>query len=535
MWRPRSTYAVVLAIVPAVLLTTLALAEPFAARPDAASRDDNPASASTDAIGTCPATQVTVLFPPEVAGDYQAGRALFGPQLDETGVTGDVVLADDGTGTATDACEPLINGFEIAGNIALVDRGDCLFTEKVKAAQDVGATAVIVANNAGDEVIPMGGDDPTIVIPSAFIGQTDGQTIRVPPLVQATVAFVASDAGDPTELCSRPSPMGVSVSTTSPAPLLYSGTAGMRVRSLFNPNLKFILSNNHVLGAAAPTLCPDTAAPGTRAIQPSSGDLGFDPGPDPQYVIGATVATVPIDFSPAASNLVDAAIAFTTEDLVATNILGIGNPTPVLALPSPGMAVTKAGRTTRVTVGTVSSVGTTSNVNYGATCGVARFVNQVVITPGTFSDGGDSGSTILDAATLAPVAHLFAGSDTTTIGNPMLFVYLLMRVFVDAPSAANSQTELVQEMQALDYEPEIRRLMDIQAVEEERIFQNAGVVGMGVGLNEAGTGYAFVIYVDQLNTALQASLPTTIEGVPVRIEESGEFRSYPKKGGATLR
>ncbi len=37
-----------------------------------------------------------------------------------------------------------------------------------------------------------------------------------------------------------------------------------------------------------------------------------------------------------------------------------------------------------------------------------------------------------------------------------------------------------------------------------------------------------VIYVVQLTDALKASLPTALEGYPVRIEESGEFR--PLKG-----
>lgn len=121
---------------------------------------------------------VTVHSPASIAGDYVAGGATFGPSLDETGLTSDVVLADDGTGTSSDACEPLINGGAINGNIALIDRGDCNFTVKVKNAQNVGAIAAIVANNQGDDVLTMGGTDPTITIPSVFIGQSDGATIK---------------------------------------------------------------------------------------------------------------------------------------------------------------------------------------------------------------------------------------------------------------------------------------------------------------------------------------------------------------------
>ena len=114
----------------------------------------------------------------EVAGvTYEGTGAAFGPAPPpEPGVAGDVVLADDGTGTTTDACEPLV-GFP-AGAIALVDRGGCGFTVKVKNAQDAGAVAVIVANNVAGPPITMGGSDPTIAIPSAMVSRADGTAIK---------------------------------------------------------------------------------------------------------------------------------------------------------------------------------------------------------------------------------------------------------------------------------------------------------------------------------------------------------------------
>ena len=130
-------------------------------------------------IWTSPTSHtVTVNSPAGIAGDYTAGGALFGPSLDEIGITGDVVLVNDGVGTASDGCQALINGGAIAGNIALVDRGSCNFTVKVKNAQLVGAVAAIVVNNVGDGVMTMGGSDPTVVIPSVFIGQSNGTTIK---------------------------------------------------------------------------------------------------------------------------------------------------------------------------------------------------------------------------------------------------------------------------------------------------------------------------------------------------------------------
>ena len=61
--------------------------------------------------------------------------------------------------------------------IAVIDRGKCLFIEKVKNAQRAGAIGAIIVNNQGDGVLTMRGRDPTITIPSVFIGQSDGATI----------------------------------------------------------------------------------------------------------------------------------------------------------------------------------------------------------------------------------------------------------------------------------------------------------------------------------------------------------------------
>jgi extracellular elastinolytic metalloproteinase len=65
---------------------------------------------------------VVVNAPPSIAGTYAAQGAEFGPALNTAGVTGDVALANDGTGTASDACEAIVDG-SVAGKIALIDRG----------------------------------------------------------------------------------------------------------------------------------------------------------------------------------------------------------------------------------------------------------------------------------------------------------------------------------------------------------------------------------------------------------------------------
>jgi hypothetical protein len=121
--------------------------------------------------------------PAVIAGNYLVGTASFGPPLSASGVTGNVVLAldpSDASGTSTtDACSPLTNAAAVAGNIAILDRGTCSFVVKVKNAQNAGAIAVLVADNAaGSPPGGLGGADPTINIPSVRITLADGNTIK---------------------------------------------------------------------------------------------------------------------------------------------------------------------------------------------------------------------------------------------------------------------------------------------------------------------------------------------------------------------
>lgn len=102
------------------------------------------------------------------------GTALFGNALDATGVTGNVQLS-----SVLDGCTAIPAG-SLTGKIGLVERGTCNFTVKVKNAQNAGASAVIIYNNAtnGDTVGNMSGTDATITIPSVLISNTEGEYIK---------------------------------------------------------------------------------------------------------------------------------------------------------------------------------------------------------------------------------------------------------------------------------------------------------------------------------------------------------------------
>ena len=77
-----------------------------------------------------------------VTANYGASPAAFGPQLDTSGITGNVVVA-----VPADGCTAITS--PVAGGIAVIDRGACDFSLKVLNAQLAGAIAVIVANNQG--------------------------------------------------------------------------------------------------------------------------------------------------------------------------------------------------------------------------------------------------------------------------------------------------------------------------------------------------------------------------------------------------
>jgi PA domain/FlgD Ig-like domain len=125
-------------------------------------------------LGGQPELQIN--SPGGIAGLYTVQTATFGAALTLAGVSGDVVLADDGVVPINDGCEAITNN--LAGKIALIDRGTCTFALKTKNAQDQGAIGVIIANNVAAGLPGMGGADPTITIPAVGISQADGNLIK---------------------------------------------------------------------------------------------------------------------------------------------------------------------------------------------------------------------------------------------------------------------------------------------------------------------------------------------------------------------
>jgi hypothetical protein len=140
----------------------------------------NVAAAAPSVLSGTPRLVVSGNFP-AVNGTYVVGTASFGPPLNAAGVSADVMPVVDqpnGTGLACDPLSPL-NAVAVNGRIAMVDRGVCGFTVKVKNAQDAGAMGVLVVDNVAGAPPPgLGGTDPTITIPAVRITLADGNALK---------------------------------------------------------------------------------------------------------------------------------------------------------------------------------------------------------------------------------------------------------------------------------------------------------------------------------------------------------------------
>lgn len=258
----------------------------------------------------------------------------------------------------------------------------------------------------------------------------------------------------PTDRWPRPAPIGVSTGH----PDITAGTIGARVT---DGTSIYALSNNHVYANV------NNAFLGDDVIQPGT----YDGGSLPNDFIGTLSDFEPLSFCQVfwiwlicpETNTIDAAIADvvdpgTLEPLVDTSTPSDGYGTPNSTIHAAygdpdaigdenlslllAQSVQKYGRTTRNTFGTIDAINATVDVCYDQACNlVAEFVNQIIITPGTFSAGGDSGSLIVtNDANKNPVGLLFAGSDTNTVANRIDLVLNRFDVTIDSGAPPSLET-----------------------------------------------------------------------------------------------
>ena len=123
------------------------------------------------------ATHITINTPGDIAGNY--GKAMLGNKFGSkiiSVITADLVIANDSSSNPSEGCKEF--GADVSGKIALIRRGSCDFTLKVKNAQDNGAIAAIIINNTSGSPTSMEGKDDSITIPAVMISKVDGDLIE---------------------------------------------------------------------------------------------------------------------------------------------------------------------------------------------------------------------------------------------------------------------------------------------------------------------------------------------------------------------
>jgi len=237
-----------------------------------------------------------------------------------------------------------------------------------------------------------------------------------------------------------PTPPGYSIGHVD----ITAGTFGCVV---FRDGQTYILSNNHVLA------CSNEAEVGDAIVQPGPYDgagtiiAELSDWVELQFSQSGTTCVMVKWLTKAANklaevlgsrhrlagyrqaselNYADAAIAVPCkDDNIVPGIVELGTPEGV-GEPTLGMDVQKVGRTTGLTQSTVEHVESTVRVSYGGGK-TATFYGQAVT--GAMSEGGDSGSAVLDMD-MNVVGLLFGGSKQVTIFSPIRYVRKLLGIEV---------------------------------------------------------------------------------------------------------
>lgn len=141
--------------------------------------------------GAPPTNFITVNSPSAIAGPFAATSNVFETTdripvpTEPNGITSDLVLYNNAPNplpnnavSVHNACVAPTNGLELSGKIALIRRGNCNFSNKVKNAQDAGALAVIVYDTVPNNPTRLSMSSSGllgITIPAVFVTTEIGQ------------------------------------------------------------------------------------------------------------------------------------------------------------------------------------------------------------------------------------------------------------------------------------------------------------------------------------------------------------------------
>ena len=324
-----------------------------------------------------------------------------------------------------------------------------------------------------------------------------------------------------------------------------SGTLGALVED--STGRRYLLRNNHVLARS------DHASVGDTIIQPGLIDNNCTPMGDGPGVAPVASLSGWLPLSSKQTNA-DAAIAQVASRSVAPegSILELGSRQAdgTLAAAPPGISstggkgesawldlkVAKSGRTTGLTCASVSALDLDVTVDYFNDCAETKpyltktFTRQLAISGNAFSDAGDSGALVVDAANAEPVGLYFAGGTDSSgvsqaVANPASDVlgelaaqrgggvgYSFVGGADHSVSCLNygDSTIPAAERHSLS-DAEITRGQQALAQARMLVYPSGGILGVATGksLDHPGEA-AILIYTDENTTP---SLPATVAGV----------------------
>jgi hypothetical protein len=323
------------------------------------------------------------------------------------------------------------------------------------------------------------------------------------------------------------------------------GTLGALIEDSTGRN--YILSNNHVLARS------DHANFGDSIVQPGLIDnncapLGVNSGIAP---VATLTGWLPLS---AKSTNADAALALVTSRTVepSGSILELGTRQPdgTLSAAPPGISstggkgeaaqlalrVAKSGRTTGLTCGSITSIDLDISVDYYEDCGETRpyltktFTHQIGLSGNAFSDAGDSGSLIVDAANAEPVGLFFAGGldgagVSQGVASPVIDVLNELGALAGGSLSYSFVGTADHPVSCLSYgdndaftaqeqnlgPAESARLQSALAEAHALFNPSQGILGVASGKSSDRPGEAaLLVYVDE---AMNPSVPVTVSGV----------------------
>ena len=322
------------------------------------------------------------------------------------------------------------------------------------------------------------------------------------------------------------------------------GTLGALVQD--QQGTQFILSNNHVLAES------DQGRVGDTIDQPGLIDGACTPLDRPGSVVdpvGTLKYVVPLA---SRQTNVDAALAQVAPGAVDPSgaILGLGSPgangqlsaAPPMAgtgesltAANLGMQVAKSGRTTGLTCSTIRAVALTVKIDYYKDCAETEpyttktYTNQIGIGGSHFTDSGDSGALVLDAANSQAIGLYFAGG-TDGDGHGLSVANPIGDVLSELSAQAGSRMRLVgtttpHSIACLQYDPAVPSASPAlspalhsraQTVADEALgaLRADGALGTAAGTSLDDPGQpAVIVYVSSAN----ARIPATIDGMRTQI------------------